>query len=88
MAAGVSGARQQHGKMISAYSKTYEIAHCVHDDHDNDFKALWALLKMEYAQHRARNAQGQSAAVAQRIYTVGCNLLSTQSVSQHTHSST
>lgn len=38
----------------------HELAHCVYGDHDADFKALWALLKMEYAQHRARLGSGRS----------------------------
>lgn len=40
----------------------HELAHCVHSDHDNEFKALWALLKMEYAQHRSRLQSGRSTA--------------------------
>jgi len=39
----------------------HELAHCVHSDHDDDFKALNSLLKMEYAQHRARGQRGQTA---------------------------
>ena len=42
----------------------HELAHCVHSDHDNDFKALWALLKMEYAQHRSCGQRGQTAGAA------------------------
>mmetsp|Transcript_32442 Transcript_32442/g.68004 ORF Transcript_32442/g.68004 Transcript_32442/m.68004 type:complete len:387 (+) Transcript_32442:30-1190(+) len=43
----------------------HELAHCVHSEHDNDFKALWALLKMQYSQYRAAEKSARSAGASE-----------------------
>ena len=40
----------------------HELTHNVHDDHDDDFKALCSLLTREYREHAATRAAGRTAA--------------------------
>lgn len=55
----------------------HELAHCVHGDHDNNFKALWSLLKMEYAQHSSREKRGRST-VGSETYQPPASAFSTE----------